>query len=208
MKGLVNLIFKVFRVSTTHPGPPEQQTLNCEINASIMLIKSSWTNSCASRSIGEWKYTVTRSSFNGSHNLTCIVIPTLFDPWKGSFLLPNDMIVSSLEVWNWKSSTFSGSMFNLKTLKVSLIEVWTEEACRLWSDTARWKIADNEACIWICFSWVSGNSAHPNTTENERYFKVPVKLWIFRMWWGRLNEEERFWLQWPQMKFRTCNFGS
>ena len=159
-KGPAILISKVFRVSTTHPEPPEQYTFNCEIIASIMLIKSSWTNSSATRAIGEWKYAVTRSSSNGLHSLTCIVIPTLFDPWKGSFSLTNDMILSSLEVRNSKGSTFSGSRFNLKTLKVSLIEVWTQEACRLWSDTARWKIADGEAGKWICFSWLSSKSAH------------------------------------------------
>ena len=173
-----------------------------------MLIKSSWTNSCATRSIGEWKYTVTRSSSNGLHSLTCIVIPTLFDPWKGSFSLTNDMILSSLEVRNWKDSTFSGSRFNLKTLKVSLIEVWTQEACRLWSDTARWKITDVEACKWISFSWLLSKSAHPNTTKHERYLKFPVKLWIFAMWRRRLHEEKRFRLQWPQTKFRRCNVGS
>ena len=151
LKGPAILISKVFRVSTTHPEPPEQYTFNCEFIASIMLIKSSWINSCATRSIGEWKYTVTRSSCNGLHSLTCIVIPTLFDPWKGSFSLTNDMILSSLEVRNWKGFTFSGSRFNLKTLKGSLIEVWTQEACRLWSDTARWKIADGEVCKWMFF---------------------------------------------------------
>ena len=173
-----------------------------------MLIKSSWTNSCATRSIVEWKYAVTRSSSNGLHSLTCIVIPTLFDPWKSSFSLTNDMILSSLEVRNWKGSTFSGSRFNLKTLKVSLIEVWTQEACRLWSDTARWKIADGKACKWICFSWLSSKSAHPNTTKHERHLKFLVKLWLFRMWRRKLHKEERFWLQWPQTKFRRCNVGS
>ena len=99
------------------------------------------------------------------------------------------MILSLLEVRNWKGSTISGLRFNLKTLKVSLTEVWTLEASRLLSETARWKIAVVEAYKWFCFSWVSSNSAHPNTTLHERHLKFPVKLWIFRMRRRRLNEE-------------------
>ena len=128
-------------------------------------------------------------------------------PWKNCFLLTNDMILSSLEDRKWKGTTFPGSRFNLKTLKVPLNEVCTQ-ACRLWLDKARWKLPEGEACKEICFSWISNNSLHPNTFEHEKHLKFPFILWIFRIWPGRLNEEERFWLSEPQTNFRSCNVGS
>ena len=109
------LISKVTRVSTTHPEPPEQYTFNCEIRASIILIKPFWINSCATLSIGEWRYTVTRSSSNGLHSLTCKVIPTL--------IVSRANMIWHSPHWKWKSSTFSGSRFERKTLKTSLTEV-------------------------------------------------------------------------------------